>query len=196
MWGNILLTRKPWYIMLFLLCKQKKSSMCDESLWSPHDLTSSLCCSRWKAGGWFTRHHCLDWGCNSVSGRWVWQQVCVAFVLRLSPPWRYSSVEETRKGLILFLTDVVPNSRSPLPGCRGRSASSSGSADMIERSITLGYHHFQCRSSASREQRWARNQLEGVGGPAGQQVAGEARVPAPPPLGKQPYSYYRQVILG
>lgn len=120
----------------------------------------------------------------------------VAFVLRLSPPWRYSSVEETRKGLILFLTDVVPNSRSPLPGCRGRSASSSGSADMIERSITLGYHHFQCRSSASREQRWARNQLEGVGGPAGQQVAGEARVPAPPPLGKQPYSYYRQVILG
>lgn len=115
------------------------------ALWSLHDFTSSICFSwyTWKAKGFFLRHHFLDRGCNSMSVRWVWQQVYVAFVLCLSPLWRYNSakvLKETRKRLILFLTEALPNSHTPLPVCSVRSVSSSSSADMISRNITLGYH--------------------------------------------------------
>lgn len=130
------------------------------ALWSPHGFTTSirLCWYTWKAKRWFSRHQFSDRGCNSMSGRWVWQQVYDAFVLCLSPLWRYNSakvLKETRKRLILFLTEALPNSLSPLPGCSGRSVSLSSSDDMISHNITLGYHQLHCRSPASREQRWA-----------------------------------------
>lgn len=110
----------------------------------------------------------------------------MCYICTLSLPlWRCDSPKNIernkRKKLILLLTEFTLTS---LPGCFWRSVSSSGSADMISRNVTLGYHQPQCRSHTSREQRWAtrveRNRAHGVRASVHQQMAVEIRLPGYP----------------
>lgn len=146
-------------------------------LWSPGGFTFSirLLWCRWKARGRF-EDICV-WSLH-VSVRNLYSlstpvvvQLCQKNVLKRNKKKRNNSV--SNKSWV-----GLHNSHSPLPGCCGRSVSSS---DVISHNITLGYHQLQCRSPASREQRWAANteriQLEGVMDLTHHQVAVEVRLP-------------------